>query len=184
MGLLTEDRYVGLLAAVRFHEALGLHEHAGGSAAGVVDTALVRLKHLDQQPHDAARREELAAKLAFGLGKLAKEVLVNAAERVTGLSAVALKAYAGDQVDQSLHLFRRDAATGIVARQLALEVRVIAFDGEYGVVDQRGDVRPRGLVLELLPACLGRHPEDPLGGVLVAILQQAFDLRTADAVGF
>ena len=58
------------------------------------------------------------------------------------------------------------------------------LDGEDGVVDQRGDVGPRGQVLEVLPACLGRHPEDPLGGVLVAALQQAFDLRPADAFGF
>ena len=42
----------------------------------------------------------------------------------------------------------------------------------------------RGLVLEVLPARLGRHPEDPLGGVLVAVLQQAFELLARDAVGF
>ena len=184
IGLLAEDRDVGLLPAVGFHEALGLHEHAGRAAAGVVDAALVRLEHLDQQPHDAARREELAAELALGLGELAKEVLVDAAERVAGFGAIAPEADVGDQVDQPLHLLRRDAATGVVAQQLALEVRVVALDGEDGVVDQRGDVGPRGLVLEVLPACLRRHPEDPLGGVLVAVLQQAFDLRPADAFGF
>ena len=122
--------------------------------------------------------------LPLGLGELAEEVLVNAAECVAGFGAIALEADVGDQVDQPLHLFRRDAAAGVIARQLALEVRVVALDGEDGVVDQRGDVRPRGLVLEVLPACLGRHPEDPLGSVLVAVLQQVFDLRPADAVGF
>ena len=136
-----------------FHEALGLHEHAGRAAAGVVDAALVGFEHLDQQPHDAARREELAAELALGLGELAEEVLVDAAERVAGFGAVALEADVGDQLDQPLHLLRRDAATGVVARQLALEVRVVALDSEDGVVDQRGDVGLRGLVLEVLPAC-------------------------------
>ena len=82
------------------------------------------------------------------------------------------------------HLLRRDAATGVIARQLALEGWVVVLDGEDCVVDQRGDVRPRGLVLEVVPACLGRHPEDSFGSVLVAVLQQAFDLRPADAVGF
>ena len=155
---------------VGFHEALGLHEHAGRAAAWVEDAALVRLEHLDQQPHDAAWREEFAAELALGLGKLAEEVLVNAAERVAGLGAIALEADVGDQVDQSLHLLRRDAATGVVAGQLALEVRVVALDGEDGVIDKLGYVGLRGLVLEVLPPCLGRHPEDPLGGVLVTAL--------------
>ena len=41
----------------------------------------------------------------------------------------------------------------------------------------------RGLVLEVLPTGLRWHPEDPLGGVLVAVLQQAFELRAGDAVG-
>ena len=128
--------------------------------------------------------EEFTAELALGLGELAEEVLVDAAERVASFGTIALEADVGDQVDQPLHLLRRDAATGVVARQLALEVRVVALDSEDGVVDQRGDVGPRGLVLEVLPACLGRYPEDPLGGVLVAVLQQAFDLRPADAFSF
>ena len=72
------------------------------------------------QPHDAARREKLAAELAFGLSELAEEVLVDAAERVAGFGAVALEADVGDQVYQPLHLLRRDAATGVIARQLAL----------------------------------------------------------------
>ena len=131
------------LPAVGLDEAFRLHEHAAGAAAGVVDAALVGLEHLDQQPHDAARREELAAELALGLGELAEEVLVDAAERVAGLGAVALEADVGDQVDQPLQLLRRDAAAGVVARQLALEVRVVALDGEDGVVDQRGDVGAR-----------------------------------------
>jgi len=39
------------------------------------------------------------------------------------------------------------------------------------------------LVLQVLPARLGRHPEHPLGGVLVAVLQQTFELRASNAVG-
>jgi len=168
---------------VGLDEAFGLHEHARRAAAGVVDAALVGFEHFDQQAHDAARREELAAELALGLGELAQEVLVDAAECVARLGAVALEADIGDQVDQPLHLLRCDAAACVVARQLALEVGVVALDGEDGVVDQRGDVRPRGLVLEVLPARLGWHPENPLGGVLVAVLQQAIELWTGDAVG-
>ena len=182
VGLLAEDREVGLLPAVRFHEALRLHEHAGRAAAGVIHAALVGFEHLDQQAHDAARREELAAELAFGSGELAEEVFVNAAKRVARLGTVALEANVGNQVDQALHLFRRNAATGVVTRQLALEVGVVALDGEDGVVNQRGNVGACCLVLEVLPACLGGHPENPLGGVLVAVFEQAFLLRAGDSV--
>ena len=117
-------------------------------------------------------------------GELAEEVFVDAAERVAGLAAVALEADVGDQVDEPLHLDRLDAAAGVVARELALEVRVVALDGKDGVVDQRGDVGTGGLVLEVRPAGFGRHPEDALGRVLVAAFEQAFELLALDAVLF
>jgi hypothetical protein len=119
----------------------------------------------------------------LGNDELAEEVPVDAAERIARLGAVALEADVGDQVDQALHLLQRDAAAGVVAWQLALEVGVVALDGEDGVVDQRSDVGACGLVLRVLPARLGRHPEDMLSGVLVAVLRQAFELGAGDAVG-
>ena len=88
------------LAAVGLDELFALDEHAAGAAAGVVDAALVRLDHLDQQPDDAARRVELAALLAFGAGELAEEVLVDAAEDVLGAVLLAAEADGADEVDQ------------------------------------------------------------------------------------
>ena len=70
------------------------------AAAGIVDAALVRLDHLDQQPDDAARRVELAALLALCAGELAEEVLVDAAEDVLGAVLCAAEADGADQVDQ------------------------------------------------------------------------------------
>ena len=74
--------------------------------------------------------------------------------------------------------------TSVIARQLAFEDHVVALNGEDGVIDQLGYVGSSGVVLEVLPACLGRHPEDSLGGVLIAVLQQALGLVPGDAVGF
>ena len=74
-----------VLPAVRLDELLGLHEHAARAAAGVVDATFVGFEHLDQQADDRARRVELAAELAFGLGELAEEVFVDAAEDVAAL---------------------------------------------------------------------------------------------------
>jgi hypothetical protein len=48
VALLAVDTDVAKFAAVGGDELIGLHEHAGGAAAGIVDTALVGLEHLDQ----------------------------------------------------------------------------------------------------------------------------------------
>src|SRR5206468_10496433 len=61
-----------------------------------------------------------------------EEVFVNAAEQIAGLPAVAFEADVGDQVDEALHLLRRDAAAGVVARELVLQIRIVPLDGEDG----------------------------------------------------
>lgn len=122
-----------------------------------------------QQPHDGARREELPAELTLCLRELGKEVLIDAAEGIACLRPIPFEADVRDKVDQPLHLLRRNAAPGVIARELALEVRVVALNREDGVIDQRGDVGAGSLVLQVLPPGLGWHPEDPLGGVLVAV---------------
>ena len=99
----------------------------------------------------------------------------------------ALEADVGDEVDEALHLDRLDAAAGVVAGELVLEVRVVKLspsDGEDGVVDQRGDIGTGRMVLQVLPAGFGRDPEDALGGVLIAAFEQAFEVLPPDAVLF
>lgn len=181
VGFLAVDGDVAGVAAVGCDELLGLGEHAARTAAGVVDAALVGFEHLDEHADDRAWRVELAAEHAFGLGELAEEVLVDAAEGVAGLLVRAREADVGDEVDEALHLDRLDAAAGVVARELVLEVGIVALDGEDGVIDERGDIRARSLVLEVVPASFARHPEDALGGVFVAALQQAFEVLALDA---
>ena len=182
--LLTEDRDAGLLPAVSFDKALGLHEHARRAAARVVHAPLVRFEHLHQQSYDAAGCKELAAALALGLGELAQEVLVHATEHIARPGALTLEPDAGDQVDQPLHLLGRDAPAGIIAWELPFQVRVVALDCKDGVVDEGSDVRARRLILQAGPTCFGWHPEDSLGGVLVAALQQQIELRATDSLSF
>ena len=82
VALLAVDADVAELAAVGFDEFFRLHEHAAGTAAGIVDAAFVGSEHLDEEAHDALRGVELAAFLAFGAGELAEEIFVDAAEDV------------------------------------------------------------------------------------------------------
>src|SRR5947208_12265438 len=71
IALLTVDADVAELAAVGFDEFFRLHEHAAGTAAGVVNATFVGSEHLDEETHDALRRVELAAFLTLGAGELA-----------------------------------------------------------------------------------------------------------------
>lgn len=168
VGLLTEDGNVGLVAAVGFGELFGLHEHSTGTTRGIVDAPSVGFEHLDQHTDHGTGRVEFAAELPFGGGEFAKEVFVDLAERIAGLVTQAFEADAGDEIDQPGHLQRVDAPAGVVERELGLEVRVVPLHGKNGIVDERGDVGAGGLILQIGPARLGRHPEDALGGVFVA----------------
>src|SRR5215472_11416397 len=63
--LLAVDADVAKPAAVRFDEFFRLHEHAAGTAAGVVNAPLGWGEHLDEKAHDALGSIELPAFLAL-----------------------------------------------------------------------------------------------------------------------
>ena len=167
-----------------FDEAFRLDEHAAGAATRVEDAALVGFEHFDQEADDAAGGEEFAAELALGLGELAEEVFVDAAEHIAGAAVVLFEPDVRDEVDEPLHLFGVDAAAGVIARELVFEGRVVVLDGEDGVIDEGGNIGAGRTVLEVCPASLGRNPEDIFGGVFVAVFEERFDLIGGDAVGF
>jgi hypothetical protein len=182
VALLPENGDVGALAAVGLDEFFRLDEHASAAARRIVDAAVVRFQHLDEHTHDTARRVELATQLPLGSGELAEEILVDPAEHVASLALATFEADAGNQVDETLHLHRFDAAAGVVAGELALEVWVVPLDSEDRVVDQRGDIGAGRLVLKVRPPRLGGHPEHALSRVLVAGFEQAVELFALDAV--
>src|SRR6266508_1588730 len=88
------------LAAVGFDEFFGLHEHAAGTAAGIVNAAFVRSEHLDEETHDALRRIELTAFLAFGAGELAEKVFVDAAQDIFRAICFIAEADGADEIDE------------------------------------------------------------------------------------
>ena len=177
VALLPVDGDVADPAAVAFDELLGLHEHATGAAARVVDAALVRLQHFDQHAHDRARRVELAAALALGAGEAAEKVFVDAAENVLGLVARLAHADPGDEVDQFAqhHLVERRAI--VVLGQHALEAGIGLLDLGHRVVDQLADGRLLGVVLQMRPARFLGHPEHVLGQILVRVFGSGGVLR-------
>ena len=147
-----------------------LHEHAGGAATGVIDPSLIRLQHLDQQLDHAARGVELAALFAFGTGKLRQKVFVNAAQHVLGPGLCVADLDIADEINELAEPLLVERRAGVVFGQHILEHRVVALNAGHGGIDELADRGLPRLGLEVCPACLGRHPENVLGAVLVRVL--------------
>ena len=86
IALLAIDRQIVDLASMVLHEIGRLHEHATGSAARVVHTAMIGLDNLNQRSNNTGWGIELSGVLPFLLGKLRKTVLVGAPENVSGVA--------------------------------------------------------------------------------------------------
>jgi hypothetical protein len=155
---------------VGLDELFAADEHAARAAARVVDAALVRREHLDQDPDDVRGRVELAALLAFGTGELGEEVLVDPTERVLGPVGGGAERDVADQVDELTEALLVETGPGVVLGQHTLERRVVALDGGHRVVDEGADRGLRGAGLEVGPAGFPGHPEDAGGAVLVGVL--------------
>ena len=149
--------------------SLALHEHAGRAAARVVDSPLVRREHLDQHADHAARRVELPAVLSFGTGELREEVFVDAAQDVLRAVLGIAQPDRADHVDQLAQAVLVERRPAKILRQDSLEPRIVPLDGDHRLVDQLADRRLLGVVLQRLPASLGRHPENIVRAVLVRI---------------
>ena len=148
----------------------GLHEHPGGAAAGVVDAPLVRFEHLDQQPHHAARRVELAASFALGLREAGEEVLVDAPQHVPRSGVLVAHDDVADLVDQPAQALLVECGSGVVLRQDVAQRRVRFLDSGHGCVGRLPDGGLAGLRLQHRPARRRGHPEDVASEVLVGVV--------------
>src|SRR5438876_5595696 len=115
--LLTIYADVSDPAAVSRDELLRLHEHSGGTAAGIVHPPFVRLDHLDKQPDDATRGVELAALLALGACKLREEVLIDTAEGVLGAALLVADTNVANEIDELAEPLFVKRWPGVVFRQ-------------------------------------------------------------------
>ena len=152
------------------NELNGLHEHAGGAAAGIVDAPLVGLQHLDQEPDDAARRVELTGTPSLRTRKLRKEVLVDPAKHVPRPRVLTADLNVADQIDELAQAGFVQGRPSVILGQHALELQDIALDGGHGVVHQLADGRLFGLPFQMVPARLRRYPENVLRTVFVRVL--------------
>ena len=120
---------------------------------------MVRLENLHDQADDAARREELAALLAFRAGELAEEIFVDPAEGVVFESLGNLR----DFLEQ---LLKQCAVENLIrARQHAGELRVVLLDIRHRLVDCLADVLAFRQVQQMVVARIGSEIDHSLGMV-------------------
>ena len=93
------------------------------------------------------------------------------------------EADAADEVDQLAEALLVERGTGVALGEDIFELGwVVAFDGFHGAVDEGADAGLLGVVFEVAPAGVFRHPEDAFGGVFVAFLG-SFDAEFREKLG-
>jgi hypothetical protein len=112
---------------------------------------------------------ELAAVLAFGGGEHGEEVFEDPAEDVLGAVGGVDELDRADQVDQFPEALLVEIRAAVALVERAFESRVIAFEGDHGVIDQLADARVLGAALELGPAGFEGYPEDIDGAVFIRV---------------
>ena len=71
------------VALMVFDETRTLHKHAAGATGGIEDAPMKWLDDLDDQFDNRGWREKFAAALSLRHGKLAQEIFVDLAEKVS-----------------------------------------------------------------------------------------------------
>ncbi|MNG04793.1 hypothetical protein D3C84_879500 [compost metagenome] len=94
-------------------ELFRLHKHAARTAAGIIDFAMVWVKHRDKCFDNTGRCIELPALLTFSAGELAEEVFINLSQQITSLIGVTTETDGRDQVDQLTKLAIGQLGTSI-----------------------------------------------------------------------
>jgi len=89
---------ISIARGVSIDEFDRLNKHPGGAATGVIDAALERLNHLNQQADNATRGIKFTTFFPLGAGKTAQKVFINPAQDVLRASVFIADLYIVDEV--------------------------------------------------------------------------------------
>ena len=152
-----------------------LNKHTTTAAARVIHSSLKRLQHFHQCPHNAGRRKELAAALAFLLCKHGQTIFIGAPQNIL-FAAVFNHFDVGEQVNHFTQTAFVQFRACKIFRQDVLQARIFFFDGAHCIIDYLTDFRVMCFRCNFIPTCASRHKEDTLRGVLVAIFLKAITI--------
>ncbi len=127
-------------AALMFcDEFFRLHEHAARAAAGIEHPAFVGFQHRHQQFHNAARRIELPALLAFGQREFAEEIFEHMAQHIGAARFGIAQRDIAHQINQPAQAGGVEVLPREHLGQHALERGIFLFDGIHRLIDNSTD---------------------------------------------
>ena len=172
VGILSINRDIVDISAMVLYKFCRLNKHTTTAAARVVHSSLKRLQHFHQRPHNAGRRKELAATLAFLFCKHGQTVFISAPQNV--LFAAVFNHF---DVRKQVNNFAQPPFIQFRAceifRQDILQAHVFFFDSAHCIIDYLTDFRVMCLCRNIAPTRTSRHKEDSLRCVLVTIFLKA-----------
>lgn len=174
VGLLSVHAYVVAVAAVVLDKLDALHEHATGTAAGVIDAfAFARLEDAHDGFHNACRGVEFAALDAFVACELRDAIFVGTAKQILACLGVA-------HVHVTEHIYHVaehalvEIGGRVVLGKHAFESLVVLLDFDHRLVENLADFGSMGGFRNFGPAGILRNKEDVFAHVFVKVFFETF----------
>ena len=184
VGLLAVNTYVVAVAAMVLDKLDALHEHAAGTAAGVIDAfAFARLEDFDDGFHDACGGVEFAALDAFVTRELRNAVFVGAAKQILACLGVA-HVHVAEHIDHIAEHALVEVGGRVVLWEHTFECLVVLLDFDHRLVKNLADFGGVGGFRDFGPAGILRNKEDVFAHVFVKVFFVAFAFGDELVVAF
>ena len=174
VGLLSVNAYVVAVATMVLNKLDALHEHAAGTAAGVIDAfAFARLEDFNDGFHDACGGVEFAALDAFVACELRDAVFVGATEQILARFSVA-HVHVAEHIDHIAEHALVEVGGRVVLWEHAFERLVVLLDFDHRLVKNLADFGGVSSLGDFGPAGVLRNKEDVFAHVFVEVFFEAF----------
>lgn len=184
VGLLPVNAYVVAVATMVLNKLDALHEHAAGTAAGVIDAfAFARLEDAHDGFHDTCGGVEFAALDAFVASELCDAVFVGATEQILARLGVA-HVHVAEHIDHVAEHAFVEVGGRIILGKHAFERLVVLLDFDHCLVENLADFRSVGGFRDFGPAGILRNKEDVFAHVFVKVFFEAFAFGDELVVAF
>ena len=184
VGLLSVNAYVVAVATVVLDKLDALHEHAAGTAAGVIDAlAFARFEDAHDGFHDACGGVEFASLHAFVACELRNAVFVGAAEQILARFGVA-HVHVAEHIDHIAEYTLIEVGGRVVLGEHAFERLVVLLDFDHRLVENLADFGSMGGFRDFGPPGVLRYKEDVFAHVFVEVFFEAFAFGDEFVVAF
>lgn len=184
VGLLSVNAYIVAVAAMVLDKLDALHEHAAGTAAGVIDAlAFARLEDAHDGFHNACGGVEFAALHAFVACELRDAIFVGAAEQIFARFGVA-HVHVAEHIDHVAEHALVEVGGRIILGEHAFECLVVLLNFDHRLIENLADFGSVGGFRDFGPAGVLRNKEDVFAHVFVEVFFETFTFGDELVVAF